>query len=782
MFCRNLPRLVMNFGVRLGMDARQPDRWALRLVVSSVILTSLLVLPGVTFGQTFEKRILDSVKDATVYIKIKVNGKMLGSGSGFVFKVLNGSVLVMTNRHVAVPDLDELPENAKVELSAVFRSGTPQEQELPGVLKGYGFGEISDLAVLEVKGLTQIPEPIKADMCVAESEMFETMQAYAIGFPLGGQIQQIAGNVKQNPAVTVNSMTISSLRRDESNILARIQFAGSIIGGNSGGPVVDAKGRLLGVVVSRLVGENVGFAVPPVVISEFLSGSLGEPLLVEVLGSVGPETQLKIVWRSIDPLGRAGSFGISYTHQPIPPDGFKRIAGGNTGYPLLPGATPVKMIKNGDQVSVTFPLPIKSQEDRKLHLQLVQFDFTGKIIANSIPLALMIPDRPGKIYDYKKENRAKSLAKWSCETNLAEGIKMKHQPGATTIDIPPGAYNNAPQYNLFNAPCALVKVDGDFLAAVEIPNTFDPGGEGVLVPTSKHPLPFSFQSAGLLIWQDERNFVRFERNKKSEGGLAMVSQLLVEVYKNGKSVAIHYIDIPERQQVGVAAIRKGGSLRLLFGLLPDQLGTFYEMAIDFKSEVFVGVAAANLSKRTFHAKLENFQLMTLEKNPIEVKPFKMAKLVDTGYSKLPDGTCIYEGAGLRTTGKDGGSVVPQTNMADFKGAWSDNRQLLWNNDKADGSVSLELPIEADGKYEIKAKFTLSPDYAIAKLDLDGRPLYKGSKIDFYSKDVRPTSLMTLGTLSLNKGKHKLNITAYKKNPKSSGYHFGLDELQLVPAK
>ncbi len=42
--------------------------------------------------------------------------------------------------------------------------------------------------------------------------------------------------------------------------------------------------------------------------------------------------------------------------------------------------------------------------------------------------------------------------------------------------------------------------------------------------------------------------------------------------------------------------------------------------------------------------------------------------------------------------------------------------------------------------------------------------------------------MSLGTYSLSKGKRKLNVTIFNKNPKSSGYHFGLDEVQLVPAR
>ncbi len=257
--------------------------------------------------------------------------------------------------------------------------------------------------------------------------------------------------------------------------------------------------------------------------------------------------------------------------------------------------------------------------------------------------------------------------------------------------------------------------------------------------------------------------------------------VLIEVYKNGREALHYYIDVPEIP-IGLAAIRKGGSIQLLFALTPKQLVVLKEMAVNFKQEVFVGVAAANLSTRSYQAKLENFKLTTLEGQPIEPKPFKMAKLVDSGVVKLDDGTRIFEGAGLRVISPENAPAVPQTNMADYKGEWSDNRQLLWSNDKAGQALALELPVDADGKYEVKAKFTLAPDYAIAKLELDGKPLYKGAKIDFYSQEVKPTKLLSMGTFALNKGKRKLTITVFGKNPKSSGYHFGLDEVQLVPVK
>ena len=75
------------------------------------------------------------------------------------------------------------------------------------------------------------------------------MTAYSFGFPYIGLIDAKSTNF--NPAVTVNAMTISSFRRNEVNRLERIQFAGSMIQGNSGGPIVNDKGQLVGVVVER---------------------------------------------------------------------------------------------------------------------------------------------------------------------------------------------------------------------------------------------------------------------------------------------------------------------------------------------------------------------------------------------------------------------------------------------------------------------------------------------------------------------------------------------------
>ena len=100
---------------------------------------------------------------------MKVAGKTLGSGTGFVIEVLGDTVILATNRHVAVLDLSEVPrtlgsQRKRGELEAVFRSGQglQKEQALPAqIIAADQTGDFSnDLAFLIVKGVKRPPTPI----------------------------------------------------------------------------------------------------------------------------------------------------------------------------------------------------------------------------------------------------------------------------------------------------------------------------------------------------------------------------------------------------------------------------------------------------------------------------------------------------------------------------------------------------------------------------------------------------------------------------------------------
>ena len=64
-----------------------------------------------------------------------------------------------------------------------------------------------------------------------------------------------------------------------------------------------------------------------------------------------------------------------------------------------------------------------------------------------------------------------------------------------------------------NAPRALEKVTGDFVAEVHVPGEIRPGVNPL------EQFPFTFQGAGLLLWLDQENYIRLERSGHVRGGV-----------------------------------------------------------------------------------------------------------------------------------------------------------------------------------------------------------------------------------------------------------------------
>ncbi len=627
--------------------------------------------------------------------------------------------------------------------------------------------------------MKQPPLPIPANLTTAEADFYLTMPVYALGFPRGRSIQQVVGNTKDNPAITVNPMSISSLRKDEANRLARVQLNGSAIEGNSGGPLVDAKGRLVGVIVSRIRGEAVGFAIPPSVIAQFLDGDIGG-YKAELEGLNSGTATVKLDVRLVDPLRNLSGVTVRYARQsgtpaPAAPDQ-------RGSWPLLINGTNVPMQMSPGRAKATFSLPVAVPADRKLMAQFVLTRSTGRIFASK-PVPVDIPERPGTIAGLAMEpDRPRSVPRWSCEVNFTEGAKISHNPGGAIMDLPAGvAMINAPQFKLFNAPSALVRVDGEFVAMVEISNDFDPGSTTISTSTGRR-FPITFQGAGLLIWQDEKNFVRLERCKGSDGNLGLIHRILVEIYKDGRAVGIYYsTPIPEKPVI-VMAHRKGTTMQFLYAEPPGKMTIFKELALDFSSSILVGISASNLSKQPLRAKFDKFTLQGPGGQEVQAQPLSLTRLVNTGTNRRSDGTVVLEGAALKILKATAGTAEPQTNMNQYKGKWSEDRQLVWRPPGKGESLTLEIPVDGTGRFEIKAKFTMAPDYGQIRLAMDTRPLLNGRARDFYYSDTRPAQLLSLGTVSLDKGKHSLTITVQDKNAKSQGYRVGIDEIQLVPVK
>jgi S1-C subfamily serine protease len=256
-----------------------------------------------------------SLKRATAFIRVE-GSNWKATGSGFVVSVEKDVLLVATNYHVvAPPDWDRGPKPTpaalatalkRVTVSVVFDGGSKSEQTVKAEV--VAADPEADLAILRVNGVTNPPAAIEYANVPKPSE---TMPVYTFGYPFG----QALATTKGAPAITVGKGSVSSLRLDADGNLNVVQIDGNLNPGNSGGPVVDAKGRLVGVAVSRVRnGQGIGFAVPAAVVARMMGGRFGSFHVVATQrdGKVVVRAELGV----IDPRAKISGVNLYYFHVP----------------------------------------------------------------------------------------------------------------------------------------------------------------------------------------------------------------------------------------------------------------------------------------------------------------------------------------------------------------------------------------------------------------------------------------------------------------------------------
>ena len=185
------------------------------------------------------------------------------------------------------------------------------------------------------------------------------------------------------------------------------------------------------------------------------------------------------------------------------------------------------------------------------------------------------------------------------------------------------------------------------------------------------------------------------------------------------------------------------------------------------------------------AKREVSKLSTMPEGLFDaLKPEQVVDLVKylqsgaSGPAKA--GTTIpgaLEGEGLKVLNKTGGNAKPQ-GMGGFGGDWSGASQLWWTGAKPGQKLTLALPVQEKGKYQLKAALTLARDYGIIDVALDDKPVatawdgYNGPKV-IHSDEL------DWGTHELSAGEHQLTFTITGKHADATpGYMVGLDYVRL----
>jgi S1-C subfamily serine protease/regulation of enolase protein 1 (concanavalin A-like superfamily) len=574
------------------------------------------------------EEILRHLKDASVYIKNKIAGRTISSGSGFVIEVNSDRVVVATNRHVAVPDLSGLPPGvvplgSRPEVEAVFRSGLPEEQVLPAqIIAADQSGEMkTDLAFLLVRGLKKPLTPIELGLRLEASS---GMTYIGAGFPLGGMLSKVTES-KGNPEVTITGGLIARLQRDPYGHVDLLQVDGSLQPGNSGGPLIDEKtGQLFGVAVAKVGSvDTIGFAVPAAEVQRALDGRVGSLELTLESNQEGV-ANLQVKALLVDPRVQVGGVVV---HAAPAAAVSKLSPDGNGNWPVLPNTKPFELQRSPRDPSASGQVQVavsgSGLSARKILVQTAHRDLRGRW-HYAKPREVTLPEHPGKIRPAGQFQhildlaRAPSIKKLGPLIDPARDCRLfkDDQHFRITIDIPGKVHALSPRLTdgsrrpITNAPMTLTEVEGDFVSVVQVSGEMNPGST---LPRERavRGLTFTFQSAGLIVFLDKNNFFRLERAASVDNRLRPIHRLYVEAVKDGKpAMDPILVNVPE-SEMQLVLQRKKDRLRCMFVLKEtNQVAPFRDFAFSLPPKVKVGLSASNISAQPFTATFENFTLLS----------------------------------------------------------------------------------------------------------------------------------------------------------------------------
>jgi len=176
-------------------------------------------------------------------------------GTAFCIDAADG--YFVTNAHVA-----NALGNKKL-VSLILHSGETDQKKVQAVIVRADTD--LDLALLHVNNAQQLT----ALSLGSTEDLIETAPVTAFGYPFG---KDLSFAKDEYPTLTVSTGHITSLRKIKGE-LAAIQIDAQLNPGNSGGPVLNDNGKVVGIVVSGINGTGIDFAIPISHLTHFLNSA-----------------------------------------------------------------------------------------------------------------------------------------------------------------------------------------------------------------------------------------------------------------------------------------------------------------------------------------------------------------------------------------------------------------------------------------------------------------------------------------------------------------------------
>ena len=232
--------VILTFTICLGIFGLFYNYYLKNLIVEKTKLEKSVTVTDTGIADAVEK-----VYDSVVTIETYVNNRAYASGTGFVFKTEVDKAYILTNSHVI--------SNS----NSVKVTFTNNKQVTADVV---GSDDYSDIAVLSVN---------KDDiLLIAETGSSEDMRVgdttFAVGAPIDSSIYSwsVTRGILSGKDRLVE---VTSSDNKSTYVMEVLQTDTAINSGNSGGPLCNSNGQVIGITNMKLASsqiEGIGFAIP----------------------------------------------------------------------------------------------------------------------------------------------------------------------------------------------------------------------------------------------------------------------------------------------------------------------------------------------------------------------------------------------------------------------------------------------------------------------------------------------------------------------------------------
>ena len=232
-----------------------------------VLVTSNItrVEKNVTISDTGIAESVEKVYDSVVIVSTYKSDYLYATGTGFVYKVDDKFAYILTNNHVI---------ESGDKINVTLTNGNVYETSV------VGSDELSDIAVLTIDK--------KNIISVADLGNSNDVRVGDTAFAVGAPLDNVYSWTVTRGIISGKDRMVEVKLNTGDYVMKAIQTDAAINSGNSGGPLCNANGEVIGITSLKLVDESVegmGFAIPIEVALSFAKKmEQGKTIVVPYLG------------------------------------------------------------------------------------------------------------------------------------------------------------------------------------------------------------------------------------------------------------------------------------------------------------------------------------------------------------------------------------------------------------------------------------------------------------------------------------------------------------------